>query len=106
MSISTKEIEKGRQRWPEGIDKENAGGKEISEYVEYRRQVYGYYDLQDSDLWETFAEDFKGFTKDVLERADGAALRKLRAALRTCGVWINDTRAGMVAKWLVECAQS
>jgi hypothetical protein len=105
MTDTLKIVTEGRDRWAEGFNIATADPKEVSDYIDYRRETYIYHDLQDIELWESYADDFGGFTQEVLELADGIYLRKLRATLRQYGVWVNPENAKeAIIRHLIECA--
>ena len=62
-------------------------------------------DFQDDDLWETFREEFEGFTEEDFRRRTTIQLRKLRALLRRQGVWVMKDKRVTIAKSLFATLQ-
>lgn len=63
-------------------------------------------DFQDDDLWETFREEFEGFTEEDFRRGTtNFQLRKLRALLRRRGVWVMKDERVTIAKSLYTTLQ-
>ena len=56
--------------------------------------------FKDGSLWESFQEDFKGFTEDVFKLANGSCLRTLRDHLRQHGVWVQKAPRVAMSKAL------
>ena len=105
MTDTLKIVTEGRDRWAEGFNIATADPKEVSDYIDYIRETYVYYDLQDIDLWESYADDFGGFTQEVLEPVDRRCLRKLRATLRQYGVWVDPEKGNeALTRHLIKCA--
>lgn len=50
---------------------------------------YGFIDV---DLWDTFREDFEGYSEDDFRLFSNYDLRTLRAFLRKHGVWVEKSR--------------
>ena len=50
------------------------------------------YDWKDDDLWESFQDDFKGYTEDDFRLVNNNDVRRLRKFLRKRGVWIEKSR--------------
>ena len=47
---------------------------------------------KDTDLWESFQDDFKGYTEDDFRLVNNNDIRRLRKFLRRRGVWIEKSR--------------
>jgi hypothetical protein len=69
-------------KWPGRLDLRVSGSRDITEYMTFKASEYALHDLQDGDLWETFKEDFKGFSAETFGQCDTAVIRKLRRTLR------------------------
>ena len=50
------------------------------------------YDFKNTDLWESFQDDFKGYTEDDFRLVHNNDVRRLRKFLRRRGVWIEKSR--------------
>ena len=50
------------------------------------------YDWKDDDLWESFQDDFRGYTEDDFRLVHNNDVRRLRKFLRKRGVWIEKSR--------------
>ncbi len=50
------------------------------------------YDWKDSDLWESFQDDFKGYTKEDFRLVNNNDIRKPCNFLRRRDVWIEKSR--------------
>ena len=99
-----KEIKAGRERWPKGIGAE-ATSKEIDDYITFKITEYIHYNFQDDELWELYQEDFKGFSIATFKDCNQPGIRKLRALLRSNGVWVRKDRRKTVAESLYNTLQ-
>ena len=63
MSDIKAKVNKGQDRWSEGINaqSDDVDKKEIREFIEFKLLEYEAYKLKDNDLWETYYEDFSTF---------------------------------------------
>ncbi len=57
------QVNKGQDRWSEGINvqSDDINKKKIKEFIEFKLFEYEAYKLKDNDLWETYYEDFSTF---------------------------------------------
>ena len=62
------------------------------------------YDWKDSDLWESFQDDFEGYTEEDFRLVNSNDIRKLRNFIRRRGVWIEKSRL-TIAKSLFNALQ-
>ena len=62
------------------------------------------YDWKDTDLWESFQDDFKGYTEDDFRLVNNNNTRRLRNFLRRRGVWIEKSRT-TIARFLFHALQ-
>ena len=74
--------------------------EEIAEAV----KTWEKYDWKDSDLWESFQDDFEGYTEEDFKLVNNNDIRKLRNFLRRRGVWIEKSRL-TIAKSLFNALQ-
>ncbi len=58
--------------------------------------------FEDMSLWETFQEDFEGFTEEDFRLASNHNIRRLRDYLRKHGVWIRKQQRYNIARSLYE----
>ena len=58
--------------------------------------------FKDMSLWETFQEDFEGFTEEDFKSASNYNIRRLRDCLRKFGVWIRKQQRFTIARSLYE----
>jgi hypothetical protein len=93
------------QRWRTGVNTENADNAELSEYVEWRIQVYTRERWRNEDLSEYYAEDFKGFTRETFDNCPADLTRRLRDCLRDKGVFVRKGRGVQVAAELAKVVQ-
>lgn len=75
----------------------------INGYLTLMMMVYQKDNRTDENLWDTFREDFEGFTEDIFFLASRTALRELREILILQGVWIKSARGCSYAKTLYNC---
>ena len=75
-----------RDNWPDGIDITTANKVERDAFMRFKVWEYEQGYLCDMELWEQFKEDFQGFTLQHLRTANKSHIRRLRFALRCCGV--------------------
>ena len=64
----------------------------IAENIANMITTWETYDWKDDDLWESFQDDFKRYTKDDLRLVNNNNVRKLCKFLRKRGVWIKKSR--------------
>ena len=83
MATIQEQIEKGQDRWSEGIDaqSDNIDKKEIKEFIDFKLLEYETYKLKDDDLWETYREDFNTFTTQTFRDCNQITVRNLRQFL-------------------------
>ena len=58
--------------------------------------------FKDMSLWETFQEDFEGFTEEDFKLASNHNIRKLRDYLRKFGVWVRKQQRYTIARSLYD----
>jgi len=54
------------EKWETGIDATVTDIKEVKAFVNWRLSIYKKKGWKGFDLWESFIDDFKSFTKDIL----------------------------------------
>ncbi|KAA6408333.1 MAG: hypothetical protein FRX48_08075 [Lasallia pustulata] len=52
-------------------------------------KTYEDFDFKDTDLWESFKEDFEDSTEQTFKDASNHEIRRLRTILRKRGAWIQ-----------------
>ncbi len=62
--------------------------EEIAEAV----RTWEKYDWKDSDLWESFQDDFKGYKEEDFRLINNNDIRKFRNFFKRQGVWIEKSR--------------
>lgn len=75
---------------PEASDR----GSNIKAVIIEALQAWEEYDFNDTNLWESFREDFgfQIFSEKDFKFATNASIRELRAVLRKRGVWVEKGR--------------
>ncbi|EED18951.1 hypothetical protein TSTA_126590 [Talaromyces stipitatus ATCC 10500] len=66
-------------------DEEQHVPKTINTYIAWLQECYDLHDCEGEDLWNTFWEDFEGFTLDLFKVATRPAVRGLRDYLPSAG---------------------
>ena len=66
------------------------------------KEVWKEFGFKDMSLWETFQDDFEGFTEEDFKSASIHQLRKLRDYLRKFGVWIRKQQRYTIARSLYD----
>src|SRR4051812_34284725 len=85
-------------------DEEQHVPKTINTYIAWLQECYDLHDREGEDLWETFREDFEGFTLDLFKVATRPAVRGLRDYLVRHGVWVKPSAGALsYAHVLYEC---
>ena len=54
--------------------------------------IWKTYDWKDTDLWESFQNDFKGYTEYNFRLVNNNNIQRLRNFLRRQGVWIEKSK--------------
>ncbi|SLM36407.1 hypothetical protein LPUS_00586 [Lasallia pustulata] len=55
------------------------------------------FDFKDTNLWESFKEDFEDFTEQTFKDASNHEIRRLRTILRKRGVWVQKRARTSIA---------
>ena len=76
------------EKWETGIDATVTDIKEVMAFVDWRLSIYKKKGWKGFDLWESFINDFKSFTKDILDSLNKDQLKKIRDYLHKNGVYI------------------
>ena len=76
----------------------------VAEDIANAITIWKTYDWKDTDLWESFQDDFKGYTEDDFRLVNNNDIRRLRNFLRGRGVWIEKSRT-TIAKSLFNALQ-
>ena len=74
--------------------------EEIGEAV----KTWEKYNWKNSDLWESFQDNFEGYTEEDFKLVNNNDIRKLCNFLRRQGVWIENSRL-TIAKSLFNALQ-
>ncbi len=77
-----------------------------NEYIALMIKKWKLYNLQDTNLWVTFRDDFEEWTEQDFKTASIDALRGLRNFLRKHGVWISRQKRKTIAKSLHEMLEN
>jgi len=76
------------EKWETGIDVTATDIKEVKAFVNWHLSTYKENRWKGFDLWESFVDDFKSFTKDILNDLGKDWLKKIRDYLCKNGVYI------------------
>ena len=74
------------RKWRRGIDASSSDIDDVCEFIQVRVKQYELGKLQDTELWETFKEDFSSFTEDHFKQCGNQIILPLRNHLRRYGV--------------------
>ena len=77
------------EKWETGIDATATDTKEVKAFVDWRLSTYKENGQKGFDLWENFINNFKLFTRDILNGLNKDRLKKIRDYLRENGVYIR-----------------
>ena len=76
--------------------------REIDKIIDESLKAWEKCGFKDMSLWETFQEDFKGFTEEDFRLASNHNTRRLWDYLRKFGVWIRKQQRITIARSLYE----
>ena len=77
------------EKWETGIDATTTNVKEVKAFVDQRLSIYKENRQKGFDLWESFVDDFKTFTRDILDNLGKDRLKRIRDYLRKNSVYIQ-----------------
>ena len=77
------------EKWETGIDATVTDIKEVKAFVDWRLSIYKENGWKGFDLWESFVDDFKSFTRDILDNLSKDQLKKIRDYLRKNRVYVR-----------------
>jgi len=84
MADISEQIDEGQEKWSQGVDLESIS--DVNNYIKFKTLEYGYFKLENDDLWEQYREDFTDFTEAIFRASSLIAIRKLRNLLRKYSV--------------------
>ena len=103
MADISEQIDEGQEKWSQGVDLESIS--DVNNYIKFKTLEYGYFKLENDDLWEQYREDFADFTEAIFRASSLIAIRKLRNLLRKHGVWTARDKHITVAQSLYDTLQ-
>jgi len=84
MAISTMDTEK----WETRINVTATDITEVKAFIDWRLSIYKKKEWKRFDLWESFIDDFKSFTRDILDNFGKDRLKKIRDYLYANGIYV------------------
>jgi hypothetical protein len=101
------QLDEGQKTWGRGIDAQSDGidTEDIDNFIKFKILEYEDYDFKDDDLWDAYKDDFESFTLETFKECSQNNIRKLRALLRTRGVWVKKHRNTTVPESLFNTLQ-
>ncbi|KAH8588052.1 hypothetical protein B0O99DRAFT_601163 [Bisporella sp. PMI_857] len=75
-------------QWDYGIEVEAATKNDLNAYAKAKPREYLDCNAVDSDLWDLYIEDFKGFTLNNFDNLKTSTKQTLRNHLRNRGVYV------------------
>ena len=96
------------QDWDVGLDISNLESHtqpQLNKYIMSCIVAYARRKYRDEALWEAFGEDFRGWTKEIFEKASDKAIRDLRDHLRNNGVFVFKQRFVSISGELTKVLQ-
>ena len=76
--------------------------RNVDKIITEALKVWEEFGFKDMSLWETFQDDFEGFTEEDFKSASIHHQRKLRGYLRKYGVWVRKQQRYNIARSLHE----
>jgi hypothetical protein len=95
MADLDKQIDEGQEKWRKGPDLTSI--TDTGNYIKFKTLEYEYFKLMNDDLWEQYREDFADFKEANFKACSVAIVRKLRALLRSQGVWVSPDRRQLMS---------
>ena len=89
------------EKWETGIDATVTNIKEVKAFVNWRLLIYKENGQKGFDLWESFVDDFKLFTRDILNNLGKDQLKEIRDYLRENRVYIRKEARKSIADGLL-----
>ena len=89
------------EKWETGIDATATDIKEVKAFADWRLSIYKENKQKGFDLWESFVDDFKTFTRDILDDLGKDRLKRIRDYLRENGVYIQKEARKSIADGLL-----
>ena len=74
--------------------------RNVDKTIEEALKAWEKYGFEDMSLWETFQEDFEGFTEEDFRLGSNYNIRRLWDYLRKFGVWIQKQQRYTIIKSL------
>jgi hypothetical protein len=88
-------------KWETGIDATVTDIEEVKAFVNWRLSIYKKKGWKGFDLWESFIDDFKLFTKDILNDLSKDQLKEIRDYLHENRVYIRKEARKLIADGLL-----
>src|ERR1700733_7032076 len=89
------------KKWETGIDATVTNIMEVKAFVNWRLSTYKKKGWKGFDLWESFVNNFKSFTKDILNNLGKDQLKEIRDYLRENRVYIRKEARKSIADGLL-----
>src|SRR6202030_3834412 len=89
------------EKWKTGINATVTDIKEVEAFVDWRLLIYKENGWKGFNLWESFVNNFKSFTKDILNDLGKDRLKKIRDYLRENRVYIRKEARKLIADGLL-----
>ena len=64
----------------------------VTSFIKKSLKTWVRFDVRDTELWDTFRYDFKGYKEDDFKQTSVQCQRKLREFLRKRGVWVEKSK--------------
>src|SRR6266702_519521 len=89
------------EKWETGIDVTATDINKVKAFVDWRLSIYKKKGWKGFDLWESFVDDFKSFTKGILNDLGKDRLKEIRDYLRENRVYIQKEVRKSIADGLL-----
>src|ERR1700722_5356156 len=89
------------EKWKTKINATATDIKEVEAFINWRLLIYKENRWKGFDLWESFVNNFKSFTRDILNNLGKDQLKKIRDYLRENGVYIRKEVRKLIADGLL-----
>jgi len=89
------------EKWETGINATVTNIKEVKAFIDWRLSIYKKKGWKGFDLWESFVDDFKSFTKDIFNDLSKDRLKTIRDYLCKNRVYIWKEVRKLIADGLL-----
>ena len=89
------------KKWETEINATATNIKEVKVFVNWRLSTYKENGQKGFNLWESFINDFKSFTRDILDNLGKDRLKKIRDYLRENRVYVRKEARKLIADGLL-----